>query len=41
MTKMEYRTTLPDKINKLGEWLVSHYGEEPEVVIRDMKAVMK
>lgn len=41
MTKAEYRATLPEKLNKLGEWLVAHHGEEPEVVIRDMRAVMR
>lgn len=31
LTKEEYRATLPEKLNKLGEWVIAHYDDPPLV----------
>ncbi len=39
--KKEFRKTLPEKLNKLGEWFFSEDSEKEYLVIKDMKAVMR
>lgn len=29
LTKEEFRKLMPEKLNKLGEWLLEHYNDEP------------
>lgn len=31
LTKEEFRALMPNKLNKLGLWLVEHYNDEPKV----------
>ncbi|HIX85097.1 MAG TPA: hypothetical protein H9848_00570 [Candidatus Parabacteroides intestinigallinarum] len=31
LTKEEFRALMPNKLNKLGLWLVEHYNDEPRV----------
>lgn len=31
LTKEEYRATLPEKISKLGQWILDHYDDPPLV----------
>ncbi len=41
MTYEERRACLPEKINKLGEWLLKDDKEKTFLVIKDMRAVLK
>lgn len=41
MTLEEKRASLPKKLNKYGEWLLSEEGREGLIVVKDMRAVLK
>ena len=41
LTKSELRATLPEKLNKLGEWYFSDDKDKLYAEIKDMRAVLK
>lgn len=41
LSKEEFRATLPEKLNKIGEWLVNNYLEAPTDNYHDMSRAEK
>ncbi len=39
--KAALRKTLPEKLNKFGEWFFSEAGGKEYLIVKDWKAVMK